>query len=321
MIEGYEVALLVLGSLALTSLLMPLAFVTLRRAGIVDEPNHRSSHDRTTVRGGGVACTVGVLGCSCLAHLIGIAVPWVGIVVALALSLLGMVDDARRLSALIRLLGQVIAGAAIGLAVGGGWALLIGCVVVPIAVNAVNFMDGINGISAFTVSAWAVVVMLAGTGELVASVYFATLALGTAGAFVPWNVPRARMFLGDSGSYLYGGLISAAVLHAPEDEVPVLAVVAPLAIYLFDTGYTLVARLRRGDSITSAHREHLYQRLTSGERWPHIRTAGLVACLSLGTGLAWTMLYPVGALLVTCAVLSTYVHLARHGRQMRGSGV
>ncbi|MFZ8877402.1 MAG: glycosyl transferase, partial [Ilumatobacteraceae bacterium] len=87
-----------------------------------------------------------------------------------------------------------------------------------------------------------------------------------AAAFAPWNAPRARMFLGDIGSYFLGFLLAATALAAVISGAPVLLVAAPFSLYVLDTATTLVRRIRRGVRITDAHREHAFQRLVSSGR-------------------------------------------------------
>ena len=145
--------------------------------------------------------------------------------------------------------------------------LILGVITIPwtlAVVNAMNFMDGINGISAATTivggTAYALIGHFAGVDGLV--VLGGTVAAASLG-FAPFNVPRARVFLGDVGSYGLGAAFAAMSLLALAEGVPIEAAVAPLALYLTDTGSTIIARLRAGQSVVMPHKVHVYQRLVA----------------------------------------------------------
>lgn len=195
----------------------------------------------------------------------------------------GLVDDLRGLPPKIRLLAQLGAGALAGLLlpepINALAAIVVCSVWIASFVNAFNFMDGINGISALTglvagIAYWAI-----GNhyGDLTAATFSAALA-GACLAFLPFNAPNARVFLGDVGSYALGFAIAALGWATWAAGAPLLLALAPTSVYLVDTGSTLVRRWRRGESLTQAHREHIYQRLTQAG-WSHIRTATFVACV------------------------------------------
>ncbi|MGG5260595.1 MraY family glycosyltransferase [Phycicoccus avicenniae] len=245
----------------------------------LDVPNHRSSHTVPTPRGGGLALVVGTVVTAVLVALTGDAWPadtWVLLGASLVLALVGLLDDVRGLPPVPRLLAQVVVGAAAGFVVGGALGLVVGALVVPAAVNMVNFMDGINGICAAHAVVGGVGALLA--GQALGSAPLSVLGALTSGAalgFLPWNAPRARMFLGDVGSYLLGGLAGLSVtagLSAGADawrpEV-IGCLAAPYLLFAADTATTLVRRRRRGEPLLEAHREHAYQRLVHGHGLPH----------------------------------------------------
>jgi UDP-N-acetylmuramyl pentapeptide phosphotransferase/UDP-N-acetylglucosamine-1-phosphate transferase len=125
--------------------------------------------------------------------------------------------------------------------------------------------------------------------------------LGLATGFLPWNFPTARVFLGDSGSYLLGALIALLVTFGLSRGGSPLVLLAPGVVYSIDTGTTVIRRLAQRKNIFQAHREHTYQRLTD-VLGSHVASAMLVAgvtalmcCLSLASaGLAPSM--SVGAM-------------------------
>lgn len=272
------------GAALTTTALAPAAMRALRRLDVVDVPNHRSSHQQPTLRGGGVAVLAGVLLTAVVATALGADLPWTPLVGAVLLSLLGLADDLRGVGPITRFVAQAFVGAAVGSLLGDHLTALLGAVAVPVLVNAVNFMDGINGITGLTLAAWGAVVVV--VAQAPATALLAALALGGALGFLPWNLPRARMFLGDSGSYLFGGLAAMALLTEQSGAGGWwwLLLLAPFVPYLADTGSTLVRRAARGERLTEAHREHLYQRLSRRPAWSHARVAGLWAGAALLSG-------------------------------------
>lgn len=225
----------------------------------------------------------------------------VGVVVgndSLALTLLpgiclaagiGAVEDVRGVRILVRLLLTASAGMLLlwaifnhGLPPGVAGTLTL-VVAVPwtlALVNAVNFMDGINGISAATAVVCGMTYALLGqaadsAGLTVLGGVVAASAIG----FLPYNVPRARVFLGDVGSYGLGAAMAAMSLLAVADGLPVEAAVAPVALYLADTATTIVRRVVAGESLRLPHKQHVYQQLVQ-LNWSHLTVSSLVAVLT-----------------------------------------
>ena len=245
----------------------PLAIPLLRRLAAIDTPGLRSSHNVPTPRGGGLPVVAGLL--VAVALIRGTeAVPF-GAAIGFFGSL-GFVDDLRGLTAARRLILQCVGSAGIA-------ALLITPLHLPMSllpilvlviavwlmgfVNAFNFMDGVNGIS----GAHAVIagVAYACVGQWRQDPFLVTMGLAVAVAalaFLPWNAVRARVFLGDIGSYALGAALAVLAVTAIVHGVPPEAVLGPLALYMADTAWTLQRRVRAGERWTEAHRTHTYQR-------------------------------------------------------------
>jgi UDP-N-acetylmuramyl pentapeptide phosphotransferase/UDP-N-acetylglucosamine-1-phosphate transferase len=319
----------------ITLAISPAVLVGLRRLGVMDIPSHRSSHVKPTPRGGGIAVGVGAATALVTASSITGRPRMAVLVAACGFGLVGLIDDLLSAPALWRLASQVAVGV-----VAVVWLLPSSdrtpSVEIAIAflvvlwlvsyVNAYNFMDGINGISVAQA-------LVAGTtwiaiGEIrdlpglaTAGVVVAAAALG----FAPFNFPRAKMFLGDSGSYFIGAYLAAVTILVIRSGVPPEAAAAPLALYLADTGTTLVRRLRRGDNWHAAHREHTYQRLVD-QGWSHETTTLVVglllivvsslALLSLTDSVALRAAGDVTALAVLAVYLRVPEWLAARGRSM-----
>jgi UDP-N-acetylmuramyl pentapeptide phosphotransferase/UDP-N-acetylglucosamine-1-phosphate transferase len=284
-------------ALPLGLVLCPVVMVVLRRLRALDQPGDRSSHRHPTIRGGGVAPAVAAIAVVVYSNdLTG--GPLVALLVAaVAFGLLGLIEDLRGVPALTRLGGQLaIAGCVlpwllVDLSGSLVWQLVFGAGVVlwlTSYVNAFNFMDGINGISVAQVVVagttwWAVGEWQGVDGVAAAGLIGALAALG----FLPFNFPRARLFLGDVGSYFFGAWLAVLAVVGLRAGIAFEAMFAPLALYLADTGATLVRRMRRRETWHEPHRDHAYQHLHHDLGWSHVRTTGVVgvvmaACSVLG---------------------------------------
>jgi UDP-GlcNAc:undecaprenyl-phosphate GlcNAc-1-phosphate transferase len=254
-------------------------------ARVMDLPNDRSSHAVPTPRGGGVGIVVGfLLGIAVLygfASFARLADPYFrGVILAsIAIAVVGFVDDLRDWPFAVKLAAQVLAAlAAVGSglylevfrlpvigAVDVGWlagaALTVAWIL--FATNAMNFIDGLNGLAAGT--AWVACAFLAGIAADQGGwfVYFAALVLAAAiTGFLPFNFPRARIFMGDVGSQFCGFVLAVLGVAASRfDAVEMSFLLVPMLLsgVLFDVAFTLVRRTLAGDRITEAHRGHLYQ--------------------------------------------------------------
>lgn len=289
-----------LAALAATAAGMPAVIVLLRRRRLVDVPNERSSHERPTLRGGGIAVAAGIAIAGGLTGALRDRIGLSMIAAALAFGVLGLTDDIRRIPATVRLVAQfALAAIAVGslLAHVNGpiaWQAVfgLGAVVWIVAyVNAFNFMDGINGLSAAQALTAGVAWWVIGAREGVEVVGLGgAIVVGAALGFAPFNFPRATIFLGDVGSYCFGAWIGCLALIALRSGLRPEAVFAPLALYLADTGWTIVRRVRCGEVWHEAHRDHAYQRLVrAGLRHDQV-TLGVGATMALTGALGvWTL--------------------------------
>lgn len=310
---------------AASAVLTPLVIVALRRRGILDHPNARSSHDVPTVRGGGIAfalaCIVGTLASDANIGRVGTGV----LVAASALGLVGLLEDLRGIPAGPRFGLQILSGALalvwLLAGVGGNvlWQVVfgLGCLAALSSyVNAFNFMDGINGISA--VQSLIAGITWAWLGEIGDAPVLVWGGLALAGAslgYLPYNFPRAHIFLGDSGSYFIGGWQAALVVAGLRAELPPEALGAPLAIYLADTGTVLVRRVRAGEVWHEPHREHAYQKLIRSG-WSHVRTtlsvgAFVASCSLLGLGSRYSLGVRIAADAALAGVVLLYLAMPR----------
>jgi UDP-N-acetylmuramyl pentapeptide phosphotransferase/UDP-N-acetylglucosamine-1-phosphate transferase len=289
-LEGsVAIGLALTATLVLTAALGAPTRSILNRAGILDHPNQRSSHSTPTLRGGGVACWAACILVAILIGAFGGQLPLIGLGAATVLGAVGFLDDVRSLPPLFRLGAQATIGFATGLIFGGIWSAVLGLIAFPIVVNAVNFMDGINGISSLTLAGWGGALLIGSAGLLPGHMVIPAMVVGAALGFLPWNLPRARMFLGDSGSYFFGAMVASVIVSSNSAGSGMFwSVAGGLSLYFVDTCYTLLRRARRREPLLHAHREHLYQRLQNATNWPHSGIAVLMGAGALITGLAWT---------------------------------
>lgn len=243
---------------------------------MVDHPGSRRLHDQPTPRGGGVAVVSIILVTACYMPLGAFMQSGITIAVT-GITLLGWLDDKSPLSALPKLCGMFLAsGAALYCS---AISLVLPMVLVLVAlvalvwwVNVFNFMDGSNGLAA----SQAVLSLLVLTyihanlfDPHLNSTGFVLLCAAAVCGFLPWNVPRARIFLGDSGSLgiaMTIGVISLATLSIDPTLWPLLLI--NVLVFMMDATATLFYRLFTGQIIMQAHTQHAYQRLVH-MGWSH----------------------------------------------------
>jgi UDP-N-acetylmuramyl pentapeptide phosphotransferase/UDP-N-acetylglucosamine-1-phosphate transferase len=271
-------------ALAISAASTWLAIGYAKKRRLIDEPGVRRSHSVPTPRGGGIGIVIAVLAAACVPAImrpptsIGAAV-----VLTLAIAIVaavGWIDDHRGLSARTRFAAHCVAAALFLLPVIAAVALSpdaveerfstsVGTVWISLAVivlaivwfvNLHNFMDGIDGLLAtqavFVLGALALLCRHAGEPHAGEVLVFAAAAAG----FLPFNFPRARIFMGDVGSGVVGLVIGIAVLwqmSAPDTAFSSGLILS--SAFVIDATSTLVSRIARGRRWYSAHREHLYQ--------------------------------------------------------------
>lgn len=262
------------------------------RRGWVDQPEARRLHVLATPRGGGVGLLLVLVMAS--TAMLGTDAPYGAILAGLLLTAGGgLVDDLRPLRAAVKLLLQVAGtlplawATAAPTAPDGTWAGFLFAWALALAlVNAWNFMDGSNGLVALqglvvggaAIALAALMPAAAATLPLMGDAPLLVLGAALAGGclgFLPLNLPKARVFLGDVGSYAIGYTVAAlGLLALAQGRVPAALLWLPVSAIVIDTGLTLAGRLRRRQKIWLGHREHLYQRaIAAGRSHPAVAAA------------------------------------------------
>ena len=239
------------------------------------KPNARSSHRTPTPQGAGIAVIAATLVAGATIFALTDNSQWPATVfgATLFLAVVGFADDLKSMPVPTRLLLQAIAVGAILLGSPSDLRIVpavpfwIERVLLLVAglwfVNLVNFMDGLDWMTAAeVVPITAAMVLLGLSGELpYAPAIIAAALCGAMIGFAPFNRPVATIFLGDVGSLPIGLLLGWCLLQLAWHQQIAAALLLPL-YYLSDATVTLFRRMMRGKSFWTAHRSHFYQRAT-----------------------------------------------------------
>jgi UDP-GlcNAc:undecaprenyl-phosphate GlcNAc-1-phosphate transferase len=284
------------GAFLTTLLALPLWRRWCLRIKLVDDPGRRKIHDHPVPLAGGLAVLTGILlplaaGAILLktgAHVLSQTQPIQhglerrGLELAtiafgaIAITLLGWLDDKRELKPLPKFIGQLFVAVAVAMACkritlfihSDVFSYAITIFWILTVINAFNFMDNMNGLCAGLGAIGALLfgVIAAANGEyLVATVGF--LMCGALIGFLPWNFPNARAFLGDAGSHLVGYLLAVMAIlpHFYNKQNPHrLAVLSPLlvlAIPLIDLAQVVISRTLNRRPFWIGDTNHLSHRL------------------------------------------------------------
>jgi len=280
-------------------------------------PNARSSHRIPTPQGAGIAvisATLAVSGTS--AVLLNLSAPVVLFGATIFIALVGMADDIRSIPVLPRLLLQAAAVGAILFIAPADLRIVPPCplwierAVLLLAglwfVNLVNFMDGLDLMTAAEVVPIAAAIVLLGWSGAYPQVptLVAAALCGAMLGFAPFNRPVAKVFLGDVGSLPIGLLLGWCLLQLAWHQQLTAALLLPL-YYLADATITLFRRIARREPFWAAHRSHYYQRATDNG-FTVSRVVGEVFVLNLALALL--------------ALISTKFNAAGYGLALLGIG-
>jgi UDP-N-acetylmuramyl pentapeptide phosphotransferase/UDP-N-acetylglucosamine-1-phosphate transferase len=274
-----------------------------------DIPNERSLHSAPTPRIGGAGLMAGLL---CGWALMFNSLTWWLALPLIGLFVLSLFDDMRGLPVRQRLAGHILAVAILveGSGLPDSQGIVIALAVLLFTVwmtNLYNFMDGSDGLAGgmalFGFTFYGIAALFA-HNETLAMMNFA-ISAATLG-FLFYNIPPARVFMGDAGSIPLGFLVSAMGLLGWQQGC--WTVWFPLLVFspfIVDASVTLIKRTLRGVKVTEAHREHYYQRaILLG--WSHRKLVLVEYLLMLGSGslalLSLNQAFPWQELLVCAGI-------------------
>jgi Fuc2NAc and GlcNAc transferase len=272
-----------------------------KRLSLIDKANDRSSHDGVVPKGGGI----GILAAFLLASWV-LGLPVLSWICVGFVSLFSLYGDRKEIPPKVRLGIQFLAG--IGLLVGlfywesrAYWMYLLMPFFAVFAVgtaNYYNFMDGINGIAGITgvvgfgLLGWFAVVEGADPRIITLSACMSLACLG----FLPFNMPKARVFMGDVGSILLGFVFAAMVVWLSRSLLDFICLSAFLFPFYADELTTMAVRIRDGENLLRAHRKHLYQLLANEKGISHWKISMSYSLLQLSVGCIILLLKSYGIL-------------------------
>jgi len=217
--------------------------------------------------------------------------------------LIGFLEDLFTLSSRLRLCLQFIISALVAwlflmmplsisaVALFGFWVVFIAG-----TTNFYNFMDGINGIAGltgligFALMAYFAYFMLNDYDLFLMSMILATGCMG----FLPFNFPRARVFMGDVGSIFLGFVFASFVVRLSVTISIFLCLVMFLCTFYADAIVTIYYRWKRGENLMQAHRSHLYQYLSNELKLAHWQVSLMYAIGQLLFGVFAILAYQEG---------------------------
>ena len=287
------------------------------KCNIIDKPNERSSHSTIVLRGGGIIFLIGVWVWSVC---FGFPYPWflAGLTLVAGVS---FVDDIHSLPDRVRLVAQFVAAALAFYQLGilhlsMWWVVLIALIVYVGATNIINFMDGINGITAgYSLAVLVPIALVNRSGaymeqslviaSILASVVFCIFNFRPKG--------KAKCFAGDVGSigiaFIMLFLLGNIIIKTGDITWLVF-----LLVYGVDGCLTIVHRIMLHENLGQAHRKHAYQLMANELKIGHVKVSLLYMVMQLIISLGFIYLCPesVGArwayLIGALAILAiTYV--------------
>jgi UDP-GlcNAc:undecaprenyl-phosphate GlcNAc-1-phosphate transferase len=275
------------------------------RYGAIDQPNDRKVHPVATPTMGGLAMYLGVVVGLAVSYLLPFFTqvhaaspePVATLVTCSLIVALGAIDDLRGIMALTKFTGQVfvagililmgmelsyfwLPGLGIFVLLGSDMSVLITIVWVVAFVNAVNLVDGLDGLAAgmVAIAAGAFFIYMTRSpsqfGDASEAALLAAITAGVCVGFLPWNFNPAKIFMGDSGSMLLGLLLAISTIsgvgrnpYSPSTgdfaaiAIPLLVPLLVLFIPFLDVLLAIVRRVWRRQGIGVADKEHIHHRL------------------------------------------------------------
>lgn len=265
------------------------------KCNIIDKPNERSSHSTITLRGGGIIFLIGVWVWSTF---FGFQYPWflVGLTLVAGVSL---VDDIHSLPDSVRLVIQFVAAAMAFYQLGilhwsMWWIILLALIIYVGATNVINFMDGINGITAgYSLAILIPLALVNMNGVFVEQSLIITTILASL-VFCIFNFRpkgRAKCFAGDVGSigiaFIMLFLLGNVIIKTTDITWLIF-----LLVYGVDGCLTIAHRITLHENLGEAHRKHAYQIMANELKIGHVKVTLLYMVMQLVISLGFIYLCP-----------------------------
>lgn len=285
-----------------------------RRYNIVDSPDNRSSSRLVTATGGGIIFPIAVILCMIFNPALCTQYAWF-LVALLIIAVISFIDDIRSLNPLPRLIVHFLAVLLLGMQFDiftqYPWWVIFPFLIAGVGIiNAYNFMDGINGMTALYSLLLLVILTYINqyilpqpfvSETLIHSVTFGVI------VFSFYNVrTKARCFAGDVGSismaFIILFLLAKLIISTGN-----IAYITLLAVYGVDSVLTILHRIILRENITMPHRKHLYQILSNELHWHHTSVSmlyvilqAIIMILFFTIPQAWQCAYMIIVILMLC---------------------
>ena len=265
------------------------------KCNIIDKPNERSSHSTITLRGGGIIFLIGIWVWSTF---FGFQYPWflAGLTLVAGIS---FVDDIHSLPDSVRLIAQFTAAAMAFYQLGilhwsMWWIILLALIVYVGATNVINFMDGINGITAgYSLAVLIPLALVNINGVFVEQSLIISTILASL-VFCIFNFRpkgKAKCFAGDVGSIGIAFIILFLLGNVMIRTTDITWLIF-LLVYGVDGCLTIVHRIMLHENLGEAHRKHAYQIMANELKVGHVKVALLYTVMQLVISLGFIYLCP-----------------------------
>ena len=262
---------------------------------IIDKPNERSSHSTIVLRGGGIIFLIGIWIWSAF---FGFQYPWflAGLTLVAGIS---FVDDIHSLPDSVRLIAQFAAAAMAFYQLGilhwsMWWVILLALIVYVGATNVINFMDGINGITAgYSLAVLIPLALVNINGVFVEQSLIISTILASL-VFCIFNFRpkgKAKCFAGDVGSIGIAFIILFLLGNVMIETTDITWLIF-LLVYGVDGCLTIVHRIMLHENLGEAHRKHAYQIMANELKVGHVKVSLLYTVMQLVISLGFIYLCP-----------------------------
>ncbi len=291
--------------------------------GMLDVPNKRSSHDTAVPKGGGRGILAAFVFCAILFDFDKSF--WVS---ALFLSLVSFVGDRFEIKLGLRLIVQFLCSFIFltGFLFSKQSGLSFWSLIIPLSVfivgtsNLYNFMDGIDGIAGITGVVGFGLISFYGfvSGFDLRHIILSLAVVFSCLGFLFFNIPEAKVFMGDIGSILLGFVFACLIIILSKSFLDFISLAGFLYPFYADELTTMPIRIIKGEKLNTPHRRHLYQVLANEYKIPHwivsLAYGGLqliigtsifiVKSLGVWAVLATLLLYFSGFIIISCKIRS-----------------
>ena len=272
------VALALLTALVVSFLMTPVVKSFAYKVGAIDVPkDERRMHHKPIPRLGGLAIFAGFMASILLFVDIRLNPQMQSILLgAVIIVILGVLDDIITLHAGLKFVVQILAAVLVvlhgcriehfvGLHLADWLSYPVSVVWIVAITNAVNFIDGLDGLAAgvSAISAGAMLVVALLVGDFMSAVMLAAI-VGACVGFIPYNFNPAKIFMGDTGSTFLGFMLSTISIYGLFKMYAIISFAVPflvLGLPIFDICFAVVRRVSHGQSPMHADRGHVHHRL------------------------------------------------------------